>query len=72
MDNTIHNYESEIHNIINNYKTQLEVIKTTSSSINNNQPIMISLHNSSSFPMSGELIKNDNLKLQSQLMLYKL
>ena len=72
---SLHNYESEIDNIINDYKKQFEVIKTTSSSINNNQPVMTALHNtSSSLPISSELsleIQNDNLKLQSQLMLYK-
>lgn len=77
--NVNNTYENEIDNIINNYKTQLEVIKTKSSINNNsipsqNQIATISQIQTSSLPLSNDLsieIQNDNLKLQTQLTQYK-
>lgn len=72
-------YENEIDNIINNYKTQLEVIKTKSSITNTsfpsqNQTQTTSPLQTNSLPISNDLsieIQNDNLKLQTQLTQYK-
>ena len=72
-------YENEIDNIINNYKTQLEVIKTKSSITNTsfppqNQTQITSPLQTNSLPISNDLsieIQNDNLKLQTQLTQYK-
>lgn len=84
MESEKENYEADIDNIINEYKTQLEVIKTKTSCVQNspNQNIQgasqpdskISEPKIPSNSFSDELrdeLKNDNIKLQSELTLSK-